>query len=145
MDLVINVGSKFANLLGYQEAVGSMGVISRAMDALMEVQILSGPASGKTFDIHKEDVLIEDMDEEQFFFLIADYEAGRCYFTREKEMYDLVGKTFSWGKQFRSYEKADLDRMMDHYEKFTFHDLDSDIDKITKVFRDTLKARKATQ
>jgi hypothetical protein len=144
-DMVVNVGPRYAELLGYQEAVGAMGIISRAMSALIEVQVLSGPAIGKTFDIHKDDVLIEQIDDSGMVYLIADYDAQRCYFTRDKDMYNFIGKTFSWGKSFRDYQRVDLDRMMDHYEKFTFHDADHDGDKVTKVFRDTLAAQKAVQ
>jgi hypothetical protein len=133
MDIVANIGDNYSEILGYKEAVGSMGIIGTAMSALVEVQIITGEMSGKVVDIHKQDILIDHVSEPAYL-CIADYDLNRFYFTRSKRKFNFILDDFGWCSSFRTHSYVNIDKMILQYSKFTFHDLDSDMDNATKEF-----------
>lgn len=133
----VEVGPKYAEALGYQEVVGSMGLICEAMSALTEVHILSGPGSGEKFDIHNEDVMVVPAEEDIYRYFILDHDNMAIFFTKSREQFEFVLEAYSQESSFRAYGMSRMEDTTSFFDRFTFHDIDAPHDEMTRLFHDT--------
>lgn len=138
--VVITVGNHYADILGYKEAVGSMGIINDVMSALVEVQVLCGPAIGCTFDVHKEDIMVLPVEKDVERYFIADYDNMAVFFTANSKQFDFILEHFSYDRTFRAFGKGMLQDSIQFFNRFTFHDVDSPSDNATRLFRDAFQS-----
>lgn len=136
--MFVTIGGKYATLLGYQEAVGAMGVISKAMNALVEVQVLTGSAVGKSLDIHKDDITEQAKEPlADIRYFLSDFEDKKIYHTSDKSMFDYVVRIKKG--DVKVYETT-IDEIMRYntsiYKDYTIHSLDDEYDKSSKHLRD---------
>lgn len=138
--VLITIGSKYAQILGYEEVVGAMGIISDAMSALMEVEVMCGPAIGQKFDVHKEDITVLAVEKDVERYFIADYDNMAVFFTANPKQFDFILEHFSYDRTFRAFGKGMLQDSIQFFNRFTFHDVDSPSDNVTRLFRDTFQS-----
>lgn len=87
------IGDEFAKVLGYEELVGSMGIIDNVLSALCGVVILSGNTEfiGKQVDIHINDCVIQE-EEKKDYYVILSMDTGIIFYSENEEFIEFVHK-----------------------------------------------------
>lgn len=134
--MLVKVGNEYAEKLGYTEIVGLMVAPGNALTALVEVQVVLGPAEliGKLYDIHKDDMEPIPEEREETYYFACDYDSEKVFYSKNKELIgfvrrDLHGKN----RAVRAYNVT-MAEVMEHYNKFTIHLVDEGIDEECAAF-----------
>jgi hypothetical protein len=104
-DMYVVIGDEYAKRMGYEEMVGSMGIIDSVLNALCGVTILTGNPGmiGKQLDVHIQDCILQEYGEKQPYDVVVDMTLGHILYTTNEEMFEFLQDYLQNRHEFRTF------------------------------------------
>ena len=159
---LVTIGDKYAYRLGYEDLVGSTGIVTDVLSVTSEVLILSSKNKEnlfKQFTIHIDDCIVDKKEEDLHYFAV-DLSTGRIYFSKNKDMIEYLWNIEFNEKQYSMADKpVDITEIVDLCDRLPFLkrykdtfgyeyvlcSLDEPLDNRAKVLRKLYEQHKAQQ